>query len=203
MWRSLVGLARTVRRNKTRAVRRATGGVKGTNTTHCATRWAEGAQKWRKSTIYPPKPTVDWSVSACFAVRQNGAGEPDDLVMAAALAGESLKSQPDPDFTPEQRGDLYARCHRPHPDGGMNQITLGNLIDPQSGGLISRLPRGVCSGLILSPLAIRAMKPINVNSSGSGGFQSDPNKLASAINPSESPVSQAPSRREVRPWLQA
>ncbi len=34
---------------------------------------------------------------------KNGAGEPDDLVMAAALAGESLKSQPDPDFTPEQR----------------------------------------------------------------------------------------------------
>ena len=73
----------------------------------------------------------------------------------------------------------------------MNRITLGNLIDPQSGGLISCLPRGVCSGLTLSPLAIRAMKPINVNTSGSGGFQFGPSKLASAINPSESPVSHA------------
>ena len=40
-------------------------------------------------------------------------------MIAVALAGESLKSQPDPDFTPEQRGDLYARCHRSHPGGGI------------------------------------------------------------------------------------
>lgn len=73
----------------------------------------------------------------------------------------------------------------------MNRIALGNLNDPQSGRSISRRPRGVCSNLTLSPLARRPTTPITVNSSGSGGFQSGPSKLASAINPSETPVSHA------------
>ncbi len=45
-------------------------------------------QKWLEPTIDPPKPTVELSVSACFAVRQNGAGAHDDLVIAAALSLE-------------------------------------------------------------------------------------------------------------------
>ncbi len=44
-----VALARTVRRNKTRAVRRAAGGVEGANTTHDATDAAKTALKWSKA----------------------------------------------------------------------------------------------------------------------------------------------------------
>ncbi len=86
MWRSLVGLARAVRRNKTKAVRRAAGGVEGANTTHDATHRVEGAQKRLEPAIYPSEPTAVCSVSACFAVRHNSAGEHDGLVIAVALA---------------------------------------------------------------------------------------------------------------------
>ena len=65
---------------------RAPRGLERANTTHRATRRAEGVQKWRKPAVYPPKATVARSVSACFAVRHNGAGEHDDLVIAVALA---------------------------------------------------------------------------------------------------------------------
>ncbi len=58
-------------------VERTARGIERSNTTHGATRWAEGVQRWRKSAVYPPKPTVAVSVSACFAVRQIGAGEHD------------------------------------------------------------------------------------------------------------------------------
>ncbi len=53
-------------------VRGALRGFSTANATHHATLWAEGVQKRRKSAIYPPKPTVVGSVSACFAVRHNG-----------------------------------------------------------------------------------------------------------------------------------
>ncbi len=78
--------ARTLRRNKTRVCGEHRGAFQRSNTTHCATRRAEGVQKWQKTAIYPPKATVARSVSACFAVRHNGAGEHDDLVIAVALA---------------------------------------------------------------------------------------------------------------------
>ncbi len=52
---------------------RAPRGLERANTTHRATRRAEGVQKWREPAIYPPAPTDDCSVSACFAVRHNGA----------------------------------------------------------------------------------------------------------------------------------
>ncbi len=73
-------LARTVRCNKTRARGERGGGVEQAITTHLATQWAKGVQKWRKPAIYPPKPTVAWSVSACFAVQRKGAGEHDGLL---------------------------------------------------------------------------------------------------------------------------
>ncbi len=60
-------------------------GIEQAITTRRATHWAEGVQKWRKTAIYPPKPTVARSVSACFAVRQIGAGEHDGLVIAVAV----------------------------------------------------------------------------------------------------------------------
>ncbi len=69
-------------------VRRALRGIERANTTHRATHWTKGVQKWRKPAIYPPKPTVEKSVSACFAVRQNGAGEHNDPVIAVALSPE-------------------------------------------------------------------------------------------------------------------
>ncbi len=61
-------------------VRRAPRGIERANTTHLATRRTKGVQKWLEPAIYPPKPTVELSVSARFAVRQNGAGEHDDLL---------------------------------------------------------------------------------------------------------------------------
>ncbi len=70
-------------------VRRAPRGIERANTTHRATRWAKGVQKWQKTAAYLPKPTVAVSVPACFAVRQNGAGEHDDLVTAVALVGRA------------------------------------------------------------------------------------------------------------------
>ncbi len=79
--------ARTLRRNKMRACRKHRGVFRRSNATHRATQWVIGVLKWWKSAIYPPKPTVEESVSACFAVRQNGAGEHNDPVIAVALAG--------------------------------------------------------------------------------------------------------------------
>ena len=61
-------------------------GIERSNTTHGATRWAKGVRKWWNPAVYLPKPTVGSSVSACFAVRQIGVGEHDDLVIAGAVA---------------------------------------------------------------------------------------------------------------------
>ena len=85
MWRFPVALATTLRCNNTRAYQRGPRGIERANTTRRATRWAKGVQKWRKPAINSPKPTVACSVSACFAVRHNGAGEHDGLVIAVAL----------------------------------------------------------------------------------------------------------------------
>ncbi len=81
-----VALARTVRCNKTRVCGEHRGAFQRSNTTHCATRWAESVQKRLNPAIFPLIFTDAASVSACFAVRQNGAGERDDLVIAVALA---------------------------------------------------------------------------------------------------------------------
>ncbi len=62
----------TVRRNNTRGVRRALRDIERAITTHLATQWAKGVQKWQKTAAYLPKPTVEYSVSACFAVRYIG-----------------------------------------------------------------------------------------------------------------------------------
>ncbi len=72
-----------------------------------------------------------------------------------------------------------------------------NLNDPQSYSPSSRLPSGVCSYLILSPLAIRPTTAIGVNTSGSGGFQSGPSKSASANNPSAKPANHADHLRYI------
>ncbi len=61
--------------------------IEWSNTTHRATHRAEGVQKWREPAVFPPKATVDYSVSACFAVRHIGASVHDGLVIAVALAG--------------------------------------------------------------------------------------------------------------------
>ncbi len=66
-------------------MRRAPRGLERANATHIATRWDRGVQQWREPAIYPPIPTVVYSVSACFAVRHNGAGEHGGLVIAGAL----------------------------------------------------------------------------------------------------------------------
>jgi len=80
--------ARTLRRNKMRACRKHRGAFRRSNATHRATHWAEGVRKWPESAVYSPEPTVAISVSACFAVRYNGAGEHDGLVRGGA--GENV-----------------------------------------------------------------------------------------------------------------
>jgi len=68
-------------------VRRAPGAIIRPNATHNATHQVEGVKKWRKSATYRQKSTDVGSVSAGCAVRHNGAGEHDGLVIAVALAG--------------------------------------------------------------------------------------------------------------------
>ena len=114
-----VALARTVRCNKTRACGEHRGALQRANTTHSATRGAEGVQKWRALAIYPPKPTVGCSVSACFAVRYNGAGEHDDLVIA--VDGYSMNSHPSPRLRPLQ---LLHRPQHPLPHRAAVRVAL-------------------------------------------------------------------------------
>jgi hypothetical protein len=73
MWNFPIALTRTVQRNKTQACGEHRGVIERSNTTHNATRWAKGVQKWRKTATYLPKSTVTPSVLACFAVQHIGA----------------------------------------------------------------------------------------------------------------------------------
>ena len=66
--------------------------IEWSNTTHRATHRAEGVQKWREPAVFPPKATVNYSVSTFFAARQNGAGEHDGLVVAVAHCGSRFSS---------------------------------------------------------------------------------------------------------------
>ncbi len=66
--------------------------------TRHVTRLTIGVQKRRKAAVYLLKPTVVKSVSACFAVRHNGAGEHDDLCwVMSALAPIASALPPAPD----------------------------------------------------------------------------------------------------------
>ncbi len=60
-------------------VRRALRDIERAITTHLATQWAKGVQKWRKPAVYPPKPTVDLSFRM-FCGAAIGAGEHDGLL---------------------------------------------------------------------------------------------------------------------------
>ena len=138
--------ARTVRCNKTRVCGEHRGAFQRSNATHRAAHWAEGIQKRQNSAIYPPKPTVEDSVSACVAVRQIGAGEHPTRTSRRSngrlrqrprvwscpwmpIPGGHLRqdAQPPPQTAPrvppEGRWALYARLHRPNPRGGVNRIT--------------------------------------------------------------------------------
>ncbi len=77
-------------------VRRALRDIERAITTHLATRWAKGVQKLREPAIYPPKPTVDWSVFACFAVRYNGAMPAGPSWRIACCASRSYRPGPRP-----------------------------------------------------------------------------------------------------------
>ncbi len=95
-----------MQRNKTRAYQKAPRGIKRANATRHATRWAKDVQKWREPTIYPPKPTVDESVSAYGAARYIGAGEHGGLV-----SGDVCFSTDFVRFGPSAQHALVAEKH--------------------------------------------------------------------------------------------
>ncbi len=102
-------------------------GIKRANTTHRATRRAKGVQKWRKSAVYPPKTTVGRSVSACFAVRHNGARQTTSSQgqMGSACHGWGKRKAP-------RERESVVHCHR-------KPTATAPLLDSTSAGLLSAL----------------------------------------------------------------